>query len=212
MPKKRGAAGRGKTRTPKATPPPVVPEKDIAVEGLQGLLSELPEKQRVFVVEYFAQGLNATKAAIAAGYSAKTADSQASRLLKDVKVAAAVAEWSRTKLRSREITAERVLDEVAKLAFHRPTELFTGEGYLRPLSDLDEEEAASIAGIEISERHSDDGSTVRLKKIKLADKGMNLERLMRYMGLFKDRVEHSGSVGLTLVHSVPRPQRGKVLK
>ena len=78
--------------------------------------STLRDKHARFVAEYLVD-LNATQAAIRAGYSAKTAEQQGYRLLRNVQIAAAVAEGHRKRLNRLDITAERVLNEVARIAF-----------------------------------------------------------------------------------------------
>lgn len=163
-----------------ATPPPNDPEK---------LFYELPPKQQAFIVNYLANGFNATKAAQEAGYSAKTADSQASRMLKDVKVAAVIAARSKATVAKAEISAERVIEEIARLAFLDPRRLFTADGRLKEISELDEDVAAAIAGIEVKVLYDEGAPIGELKKIKFADKGINLERLARYFKLFKDTLK-----------------------
>lgn len=213
----RGGARKGAGRKPANAPKHVEPEAVPAVSksGEDDLFNSLPLKQRNFIVNYLINGFNATKAAKKAGYSAATADSQGCRLLKDPKVRAVLDARTRKDLAKAEVTAERVLAEVAKLAFLDPRRLFTPGGNLVPIGDLGDDEAASIAGIEIVQRKDGRGKeadTITLKKIKLADKGMNLERLMRYFQMFVDRVEHSGSVGVNMIHSVPRPVRKPLMQ
>ena len=76
-------------------------------------------KQQLFVDEYLID-LNATQAAIRAGYSARTAEQQGPRLLGNVEVAAAIE--ARMKVRSErlEIEADRVLQGIARIAFAKP--------------------------------------------------------------------------------------------
>jgi phage terminase small subunit len=167
----------------------------------------LPLKQRVFVAQYLANGFNATRAAIAAGYAKANADTQGSRLLANPKVAAILARRTQEKLKKIDITADMVLQEIAKLAFLDPRKLFTGDGQLIPITQLDDHTAASIAGLEITEMYEDHEAVGRLKKIKIADKARSLEMLGRYLKLFTEKVEHSGSLGVQLITSVPRPQR-----
>lgn len=66
--------------------------------------SELTAKQRAFIREYLID-LNATQASIGAGYSAKTAAEQSSRLLGNVKVAAAVSAAQKLMAQRTDITA-----------------------------------------------------------------------------------------------------------
>jgi phage terminase small subunit len=76
----------------------------------------LNEKQARFCEEYIVD-LNATQAAIRAGYSEKTAYSQGQRLLKDVEAQARVAELIAARSKRTEITADRVLQELASIGF-----------------------------------------------------------------------------------------------
>jgi phage terminase small subunit len=76
----------------------------------------LNDKQARFVAEYLID-LNATQAAIRAGYSEATAYSQGQRLLKHVEVASAVANAQAQRSERTEITADRVLQELAKIGF-----------------------------------------------------------------------------------------------
>jgi phage terminase small subunit len=202
--KKPGATAR--TKTPpakKAAKPPAAPK---AVKAPGDAFSSLPPKQQQFVLEYLANGFNGTQAARKVGYAAANADTQASRLLANPKIALAIAERVKKITVKREITAERVLDEIAKMAFLDPRKLFR-DGELVPIHELGDDTAASIAGIEVSEIKDDGFVTGQLKKIKIADKTRSLEMLGRYLKLFTDKVEHSGSLGVQLITSVPRPQR-----
>jgi hypothetical protein len=72
-------------------------------------------KHRSFVAEFLVD-LNATKAAIRAGYSAKSAHVHSARLLADARISAAIAEGQKRRLDKLGITAERVLSEIALLA------------------------------------------------------------------------------------------------
>ena len=76
----------------------------------------LTDKQKRFCEEYLID-LNATQAAIRAGYSTKTAEQTASRLLRNVKVQEYIAKRQKELSRSTEITQERVIKELALIAF-----------------------------------------------------------------------------------------------
>lgn len=167
----------------------------------------LPVKQQHFITEYLANGFNATQAAITAGYAKNSADTQGSRLLVNAKVKEVLAARAQKVMAKREITAEKVLDEIYKLAMFDPRKLFRPDGSLIPITELDDDTAASIAGLDVTELREEGFSIGRLKKIKIADKGINLERLGRYLKLFTDKVEHTGVLGVQLITSVPRPKR-----
>lgn len=76
----------------------------------------LTPKQKRFCEEYLID-LNATQAAIRAGYSPKTAEQTASRLLRNVKVQEYIAKRQKELSRSTQITQERVIKELALIAF-----------------------------------------------------------------------------------------------
>ena len=153
-------------------------------------------RQNLFKTEYL-KDLNATQAAIRAGYSDKTAGQIGERLLRNVEIAAAVQEAMDKRANKLEISADNVLQEIAKLAFHDPRKFFDDDGRLRPISELDDNTAACIAGIETMHKiigDEKDGCVV-ITKIKIADKGANLERLGRHLKLFTDKI------GRTPAHS-----------
>jgi phage terminase small subunit len=76
----------------------------------------LSPKHARFVAEY-AKDLNGKQAAIRAGYSARSAEVTASRLLSNAKVAAAVEATTRKQLAKAEVTGERIAAELARYAF-----------------------------------------------------------------------------------------------
>lgn len=74
-------------------------------------------KQTLFVSEYLANVLNATKAAVSAVYSEKTAQEQGSRLLSNAMVAGVIAEKTLKRTARLGYTVDRVLDMARKMAF-----------------------------------------------------------------------------------------------
>jgi phage terminase small subunit len=157
----------------------------------------LTPKQQMFIKEYLVD-LNATQAAIRAGYSAKTAEVTGCRLLSYAKIKEELQLAMDKRSAKLEITAERVLQEIAKLAFCDPRKFFDDDGRIKPMSEIDDDTAAALAGIETMHKvvgEESDGCIV-LTKIKMADKGQNLERLGRHLKLFTDKVEHSGKFTL----------------
>jgi phage terminase small subunit len=94
-----------------------------------------------------------------------------------------------------EINADKVLEGLAKLAFSDSRNLFDSDGRLKPIHELDPDDAAVIGGIETFHKvvgEGDDGIAV-ITKIKIADRGQNLERLGRHLKLFSDVVVHEVS-------------------
>jgi phage terminase small subunit len=193
-----GSRTRAERKPEKAEAPPLTPD---------AIFEALPLKQQNFIVNYLANGFNGTNAAKDAGFSAKTADSQASRLLKNDKVRAVIAARSRRALSKREITAERVLDEIAKLAFFDPRRFYDAAGGLIPIHELDEECGAALAGVNVTELYADKAPIGQLRKIKFADKGQNLERLGRHLKLFTDKVQHEHKITRVVVREALKEPR-----
>ena len=159
-------------------------------------------KQARFVAEYLID-LNATRAATRAGYSARTAYSAGQRLLKDVDVAAAIRKAMDKRAARTEITADRVLQEFAKIGFSDVRRIFTSTGQLQPPTELDDETAAAVQSVEVVTRRvpgSEDGDTERVHKIKLADKIGALTQIGRHLGMFTDKseVDLKGGLNVTI--------------
>jgi Terminase small subunit len=105
-------------------------------------------KQQLFVREYLID-LNATAAAIRAGYSRKTARQHAARLLTNVYISAEIEKSTQARLQKLAITADNVIQELGRLAFFDVRKLFAPDGSLLPLHKLDRDTAAGIAGFEL---------------------------------------------------------------
>lgn len=161
-------------------------------------MSELNDKQRRFVDEYLID-LNATKAAIRAGYSAKTAGSQAFDLLKKPEISAAVQAGKAARSKETGIDAQTVLGELLRLARVDIAGAFYPDGGLKPIHEIPEDVRRAISGVEVLEEFSGRGGDRSqvgwTKKIKFWDKARALEMLAKHLGLLKERVELTGKDG-----------------
>ena len=157
--------------------------------------TELTPRQQRFVEEYLVD-LNATQAAIRAGYSKKTAYSQGQRLLKHVEVERAVEEAKAERAEKTGLSADRVLRELAALSFSDVRQLYTDKGKLRPVSEWPDEVAAAVAGLETVHRNltAGDSAVETILKVKRWDKPRALEMLCKHLGLFEEKVAHSGAI------------------
>ncbi len=176
-------------------------------------MSKKHDKIEIFCRAYIIDQ-NATKAAIAAGYGEKSAYKAGYRLSSNVQVKARIAQLLQKQSTKLDITAERVLAELAKMAFLDPRKFFNEDGSLKRVGELDDSTAASLAGIEHEKlfEHFGKGQAKEVgttTKIKIADKGINLERLGRHLKLFTDKVEHSGLEGLADKLSGLRQRKAK---
>lgn len=147
---------------------------------------KLTPKQRRFVDEYLID-LNATQAAIRAGYSPKTANEQGARLLANVSIAKAIQEARDKQQERTEITQDRVLLEYARIAFFDPRKLFRSDGSPKPVEELDADTAAALAGLEVREEFEGAGENRTFvgytKKYKLANKLGALDSLAKHLGM-----------------------------
>lgn len=152
------------------------------------LLGALTSKQKRFCNEYLVDH-NAKRAMIAAGYSAKTAEVTGSKMLRVVKVKAYLAEKERKIEKKLEITAERTLREVARIAFGDARQFFDKEGKLIPIHLLNDDAAAALAGMEVEEVFDKTRKGLQigvLKKIKRYDKLPALNILAKHFKIFEE--------------------------
>jgi phage terminase small subunit len=166
-------------------------------------LPELTVRQARFCTEYIVD-LNGEKAATRAGYSPKTAKSQASRLLTKANAKAEIARLQAKRSERTEITAERVLIELAKLGFANMADYMTaglgGDPYL-DFSALTRDQAAALQEVTVDtyvEGHGDEARDVKRVKFKLADKRAALVEIGRHLGVAQ-RHEVTGKDGEPLV-------------
>jgi phage terminase small subunit len=162
--------------------------------------NNLTKKQQLFIFEYLKQG-NGTKAVIAAGYSEHGAAAAGTRLLKNVKVSAEISREREKLCEELHISAKRVLNGLATLAFFDIRKFYRENGSLKSVPELDDQTQAALCGMKIEKlyEHCGEGRAQQkgtLTKIKVADRGRNLERLGRHLKLFTDRVEHNGTMHL----------------
>ena len=149
-------------------------------------------KQKRFVEEYLVD-LNATQAAIRAGYSERTAYSQGQRLLKNVEIQKAMSVAMENRSSATEITAEKVLTELARIAFSDHSGIVKyekGRVVVTETEKLNEDQRRVIS--ELSQVDTNAGTSI---KVKLYDKQKALELLGRHLGLFPNKVEMSGPGG-----------------
>lgn len=167
----------------------------------------LTPKQQAFVQEYLCD-LNATQAAIRAGYSVKTAKSVGAENLTKPDIDAAIQEALQKRAERTEISQDRVLEEYAKLAFHNPQDFYDDQGNLIEVHKLPRDVAAAITSMEVS---VDAEGKSKLQKIKLADKKGSLDSVARHLGMFNDSLNLNTDIHILNVHrkAKPRPEEGE---
>ena len=148
----------------------------------------LTQKQKLFIDEYLID-LNATQAAIRAGYSPNNADKIGSELLGKTRVSDAIKTAMAERSKRTGVNADRVVQELAKIAFVNATEVI-GPKTAMVREDALPEDTAAIQFVKVK-TFGEDGLE---REIKMADKLKALELLGRHLGIFKDKMELSGGL------------------
>ena len=170
--------------------------------GLNALptAEKLSKKREFFCAEYV-KDHNGTRAAIDSGFAEKSARVTASRLLTKANIRAEIERREAELMSKLELSAEKVLRGIANLAFFDIRKFYREDGSLKSVPELDGETQAALCGMEVKKlydhfakgRAQEKGT---LTKIKLADRGLNLERLGRHFKLFTDKHKVEGLEGL----------------
>jgi phage terminase small subunit len=158
----------------------------------------LTPRQQRFVDEYLVD-LNATQAAIRAGYSAKTAEQQGPRLLGNVGVAAGIAAGKAKRAAKVGLSQERVLEEVEGLAHSDVTHyVFDDEAnQLKLAPGAPPNAMRAVSSVKYRSRTDEDGNVTRECEFKLWDKPGMVKLAGRHLGIkgFFEKVELSGPDG-----------------
>jgi phage terminase small subunit len=154
----------------------------------------LTGKRLRFAQEY-AIDHNATQAAIRAGYSARSAHTEGSRLLKNAEVRAQLGLAELSAAERANVSTVRILEELKRIATVDVGQAFDEDGNLKPIKDIPPDVRRAIAGIEVDELFEGRGDSRTqigvTKKLKFWDKNKALELIGRHLAMFLDRTQHS---------------------
>ncbi len=160
----------------------------------------MTDAQKRFCDEYLID-LNATRAYKVAYPRCKkeeTANAASSRMLRNVKVQEYISKKQQEIEKRTEVTQDMVIKELAKIAFLDIRKLYTENGQLKNISDIDSNTAGAISSLETLEEYEgygDDREKIGdTQKVKLLDKTKALELLGRHLGMFKEKVTIDGNV------------------
>lgn len=162
-------------------------------------MANLTPKQQRFVEEYLID-LNATQAAIRAGYSEKTAKEIGSENLTKPDIQKAIEEAQNKRTEQTQIDAAYVLRRLVEIDQMDVLDIMDDNYCLKPIGDWPKIWRQYISNIENLEEFEGFGDERTqsgwLKKIKWPDKTKNLELLGKHVsvGAFKDKIEHSGKL------------------
>lgn len=149
-------------------------------------MAKLTDKQKKFVEEYLID-LNATQAAIRAGYKkSEYTDTNANKLLENTRIAEAIAKAMAERSRRTGISQDRVVNELAKIAFVNMLDVVDEEGRIR--STASEDDLACIESIKHKESSSINGDSTE-REVKIASKLKALELLGKHLGMWNDKLD-----------------------
>ncbi len=160
---------------------------------------DLTARQKLFALEYL-KDLNATQAAIRAGYSEKGAEVTGFNLLRNTKVAAEIQAAMDRRAEKLTLTSDYTLRAITNIGHFDPRKLFDEKGNMKEIPDLDADTARNIAGFEFVTLYDGSGDQKHafghLRKIRLRDSLKALELEGRHQKLFTDRIEHGLDDGI----------------
>lgn len=155
-------------------------------------INKLTNKQRRFVEEYLVD-LNATQAAIRAGYSVNNAGDIGSELLRKTRVSQAVKEAMAKQSKRTGVSADRVIRELAKIAFLNSADFITENGKLK--EGVSRDDMAAVSSIKIKEIPTASGLVVE-REVKLYDKLRAMELLGKHLAMFSEKLNVNMDVNL----------------
>lgn len=167
-----------------------------------------PNARQLRFIDEWLVDLNASAAYVRAGYAAKNANVDASKLLSKLMafpdVATRVAAAKARQAEASELSAQRVLKELMAFAFVDIGEAFGTDGQLLPLGEMPASVRRAISSIETASV-GDAGVTVT--KVKFVDKARGLELLGKHLKLYTEKVQHEGGVSVEVVDPYAEAKR-----
>lgn len=156
----------------------------------------MTKKQKRFVEEYLVD-LNATQAAIRAGYSPDTAQQMGSENLSKPVIKNAIDKTIAERSRRTGINQDRVIQEIAKLAFLNPVDVIDmDEATIK--GEANRDDTACIASVKVKVIPGEDGNITE-REIKTYDKLKALELLGKHLGMFTDKLKMEGNVPVVIM-------------
>jgi phage terminase small subunit len=171
------------------------PDLDSTRESIHGtpLPPKFTSKRNRFVNEYL-RDLNQAAAAVRAGYAAKSSSRMARKLMADPTVQVKISEGFARREKRMELSQDEVVRELMKVAFQDMGLFVTWDAdgaTLKPSDQLPEGSTAVVS--EVVSTITEHGSNTR---VKLHSKLEALNMLSRHLGMFVERVEHTGKVDI----------------
>ena len=145
----------------------------------------LTNKQKLFVEEYLID-LNATQAAIRAGYSPDTAKDIGCENLAKPNIRAEIDKALAARSRRTGINQDRILMELARIALLNPANVVDFEtATIR--ENAAEDDLAAVASVKVKRFPTKEGEGIE-REIKFYDKNKALDAIGRHLGMFQNNV------------------------
>lgn len=157
---------------------------------------ELTEQQKKFCREYM-KDFNGKQAAIRAGYSAKSANEQGSRLLTNINVQKFLETLKSKAAEKDEGLADEIVAELKKIGFSDIRKYLDSDNTIKDISQLPPELTTVVESIKKTETEFGDDKTGGTKtsiQFKLHSKLDALEKLAKYVGLYEADNKQRGAV------------------
>lgn len=162
-------------------------------------MAKLTAKQKRFIEEYLFD-LNATQAAIRAGYSVDSAYSIGNENLKKPEIKSSIDKAIAERSRRTGINTDRVLRELGKIAFINPADVINLDD-ATVKEEVTREDTACIQSIKIKTIPTEDGDITE-REIKTYDKLKALELCGKHLGMWTERIDLNASMGVQIVDDI----------
>ena len=156
---------------------------------------KLNKKQQQFVDEYLID-LNATQAAIRAGYSVHTAKEIGSENLSKPNIQEAIAKAMAERSKRTGINQDRIVLELARMGLVNPADVIdpnTGE----ILPNATEDDLACIQSVKVK-RTTKGESVIEEREVRFYDKKSSLELLGKHLGMWNDKIDLNVSLPVVI--------------
>ena len=158
-------------------------------------MAKLTEKQQRFVDEYLID-LNATQAAVRAGYSVKTAKEQGSQNLTKLNGQQAISEKMAERSKRTGVNQDRIVLELAKIAFVNAADVIDSEdATIKKGATTDD--TAAIQSVKVKVIPTKEGEGVE-REIRLNDKLKALELLGKHLGMWNDKMDVNVNIPIVI--------------
>ena len=154
----------------------------------------MTDRDKRFCTEYLVD-MNAEAAAIRAGYTPATARNAAAWIhpehpkKKDVRKE--IDRQIEKRAKRTEVTADRVIRELAKIAFANITDVADANGRL--IRSADRDDTAAVASVKVKE-----GDDFIEREVRLCDKGFALKLLGTHLGIFTEKIQIDGPLPVVI--------------